>query len=89
MEYGYKEVRYITAEKLRALCIEEDWYTGGDNDDYRHLLFDLAGHKENIITDDIVEIASDIIEHSDLSSNDFEEVAFRVANIATVFILPA
>lgn len=89
MKYGYKEVRRITAGRLRTLCVEQDWYTGGDNDEYGHLLFDLAGYKENITTDDIVAIASDIIEHSDLGIADFERVAFKVANIATVFIIPA
>lgn len=88
MKYGYKEVRRISAGRLRALCVEQDWYTGGDNDEYGHLLFDLAGYKENVTTDDIVAIVSDIIEHSDLSIADFESVAFKVANIATVFIVP-
>ncbi len=86
MKYGYKEIRKISASALRALCIKNDWYTHGDNDEYSHLLLDLAQHKENITTDDIVEIASDIIEHSGLSIRDFESVAFEVANIATVYI---
>jgi len=87
MKYGYKEIRRISASALRSLCIENDWYTHGDNDEYGHLLLDLAQHKENITTDDIVEIASDIIEHSGLSVRDFEDVAFKVANIATVLIV--
>lgn len=88
MKYGYKEIRRISAYSLRNLCIEENWYTCGDNEEYGHLLLDLAGHKENITTDDIIEIASDIIEHSDLSTTDFENVAYKVANIATVIITP-
>ena len=88
MKYAYKEIRRIRANDLRNLCVEEDWYTCGDNDEYGHLLLDLAGHKENITTDDIVEIASDIIEHSDLSVSDFEDVACKVANIAVVAIVP-
>lgn len=88
MKYGYKEIRRISACDLRNLCISEDWYTCGDNDEYGHLLLDLAGRKENITTDDIVEIASDIIEHSDLSVTDFETVAYKVANIAVVTIVP-
>lgn len=89
MKYGYKEIRRISAQALRELCIEEDWYTCGDNEDYGHLLLDLAGHKANITTDDIVEIATDIIEHSELDIDDFEEVAYKVANIAVVTIVPA
>ena len=39
----YKEIRTISAYSLRALCIRHDWYTIGDNDEYEHLLYDLAG----------------------------------------------
>lgn len=63
MKYGYKEVRYLGASQLRALCIKEDWYTGGTNKEYAELL-DKA-ENENITTDDIVEMATDIYEHSE------------------------
>ena len=33
-KWGFKEVRRIRADKLRALCIKEDWYTSGDNEEY-------------------------------------------------------
>lgn len=89
MKYAYKEIRRISAHDLRDLCIKEDWYTCGDNDEYGHLLLDLAGHKENITTDDIVEIASDIIEHSSLSVSELEDVASKVANIAVTCIVLA
>lgn len=65
MKYGYKEVRKLGATALRALCIREDWYTGGDNEEYSRLL--NMANRENITTDDIVEIATDIIEHSDMA----------------------
>lgn len=86
MKYGYTEIRRITAQALRKLCAENEWYTCGDPDEYEHLLFDLAQHKANVTTDDIIEIASDIIEHSELVS-DIEYVAFKVANIARVYIV--
>ena len=82
----YKEIRKIRASALRQLCIDRDWYTAGDNDEYGHLLFDLAGHKENLSTADIMSIAADIMEHSKLSSDyTIESVAFEVARIADVF----
>ena len=82
----YKEIRKISASSLRTLCIRQDWYTAGDNDEYGHLLFDLAGDKENLSTADIIEIAADIMAHSDLDDDcTIEEIAFEVARIADVF----
>lgn len=86
MEKQYKEIRKIHASSLRALCIRQNWYTAGDNDEYSHLLYDLAGNKENLSTADIIEIAADIMEHSDMSADyTIESVAFEVASIANVF----
>lgn len=62
MKYGYKEVRRLHSTDLRALCIRENWYTGGTNEEYANLM--EMTKKDNITTDDIVEIATDIIEHS-------------------------
>ena len=82
----YKEIRVIRASSLRALCVRQNWYTAGDNDEYGHLLLDLAGSKENLSTADIMEIAADIMEHSDLDDDcTSESVAFEVARIADVF----
>ena len=82
----YKEIRVIRASSLRALCVRQNWYTAGDNDEYGHLLLDLAGSKENLSTADIMEIAADIMEHSDLDDDcTIESVAFEVARIAHVF----
>ncbi len=86
MKKQYKETRKITASALRQLCVEHDWYTAGDNDEYGHLLYDLAQNKENLSTADIIEIAADIMEHSDLDDDcTIESVAFEVARIALTF----
>jgi len=86
MKKQYKKIRKITASSLRDLCVRQDWYTAGDNDEYGHLLFDLAADKENLSTADIMEIAADIMAHSDLDDDcTIEEVAFEVARIANVF----
>lgn len=84
MKYGYREVRKIHADSLRNLCIEKHWYTRGDCEAYKHLLNDLAESKENITTDDIVEIVQDIIEHSE-TDQDFASICFDVARIAITF----
>ena len=86
MKKQYKEIRKITASSLRALCVRQDWYTSGDNDEYGHLLYDLTQNKENLSTADIIEIAADIMAHSDLDDDcTIENVAFEVASIANVF----
>ena len=84
MKYGYKEIRKISAEALRNLCVRRDWYTGGDCEEYDNLLFNLAENKENISTDDIVEIAQDIIDHSD-TDQEFTSICFDIARIAVTF----
>ena len=84
----YKEIRKIRARALRQLCIEYEWYTSGDNDEYGHLLYDLAENKENLSTADIIEIAADIMAHSDMDDDcTIEDVAFAVARIANVFFV--
>ncbi len=86
MKKQYKEIRKIRASALRQLCIEKDWYTAGDNEEYGHLLCDLTDRKGNLTTADIIEIAEDIMEHSEMDSDcTVECVAFEVARIADVF----
>ena len=73
MKYGYKEVRRLGSMELRALCIKEDWYTGGTNEEYANLL-DMA-NRENVTTDDIVEMATDIYEHSEVAMDKLKRAA--------------
>lgn len=82
---NYKEVRKIRAVKLRNLCIEKNWYTGGTNEEYGHLLYTLAG-KDNLTTDDIVNIVNDIMLHSEFDGETFETVAYEVLRIADEWI---
>lgn len=84
MKKEYKEIRKINADSLQSLCISKRWYTGGDNAAYNHLLYDLADDKENITTEDIVEIAQDIMEHSN-TDQELTSICFDVARIATTF----
>lgn len=86
MKKQYKEIRKISASALRQLCVDRGWYTAGDNDEYGHLLYDLAASKDNLSTSDIIEIAEDIMAHSELD-DDYTVgcIAFEVARIANVF----
>ena len=86
---AYKEIRRLSPSALRALCIRQEWYTRGNNDEYGHLLLDLAGSKPHLTTDDIIAIAEDIAAHSELQEGQtIEAVAFEVARACTVTFQP-
>ncbi|MGL6198610.1 MAG: hypothetical protein ACRC3H_06705 [Lachnospiraceae bacterium] len=84
----YKILRnQLMSGTLRHLCIERNWYTCGTNEEYENL-FDMVD-KETLTTDDIVEITQDIIDHSEISTEEeFEDVAFEVLQITTTFLAP-
>lgn len=50
-------------DKVRALCIKENYYTCGDNKAYENMLFTLCENTETV--DNVMKIAADIAEHSD------------------------
>jgi len=88
-KYGYKEIRTLQASALRNLCIDKNWYTNGNNEEYTFLL--NMCNNENITTDNIVEMATDIISHSidiidcDLTTT-YYHVCFEIARICnTIF----
>lgn len=88
MKYVYKEIRKLDFYDLRKLCIKRDWYTGGNNDEYHNML--QMAKKENITTDDIVEIATDIYSHSQLEDGysmkeHIENICFEIAGICNTF----
>jgi hypothetical protein len=78
------EKRVISANSLRSLCIENDWYTGGDCEEYENLLYNLAENKGNLTTDDVIAIASDILEHSE-TEMDLSVICYNVANACSTF----
>ena len=57
------ETRTIRWETLRNLCIKKNWYTMGSNDEYGEMLDFASSHE--MTTENLVRVASDIIEHSD------------------------
>lgn len=71
----YKETRTLSAEDLRNLCIKNHWYTKGTCEEYSHLLYDLAENKEHLTTDDIIEIAEDIVAHSEIDDDSIEDIS--------------
>lgn len=86
MKYAYKVVRIITMGKLRDLCIEKGWYTNANNVAYSNMLH--MAKKADITSDDIVEIATDIISHSsNLSLYDFTYVCNEILKKSYSFIV--
>lgn len=80
-----KETRYITLTKLRALCIEKNWYTKGTNEEYYNLFKRLNNEKnvyKHIDTKTLYEIANDIKEHSK-TDYDITDIMFELAEIST------
>lgn len=59
-----KENRIINRESLRKLCINFDLYTLGTNKEYEEMLED-AELEEHLTTNKIVEIAQNILKHSE------------------------
>ena len=61
-----KEIKRIDTDKLRHICINNNWYTRGTNDDYMNM-FKMC-EKDNITTNQLYKIAKDIYEHTNVES---------------------
>lgn len=81
-----KRVRRITADSLRALCVQNNWYDMGTNQEYHHLLTDLSSSKENLTMEDVNIIAEDIQKHTD-EVWDINDIAFEVAAKCHSFVI--
>lgn len=68
-----KEIRRIDSSKVRGICVEYNFYTCGTIEEYENLLLNLCDRDREIDIDALVEIATDIIEHS--SQKSFEPFA--------------
>lgn len=62
----YREFKKIDHNKVRNLCIRDEYYTMGDNDAYEHLLYELCNEEKEITMDELEEITADIMKHSDV-----------------------
>ena len=61
-----KEIKRINTDKLRHICINNNWYTHGTNEEYSNM-FKMC-KKDNITTNQLYKIAKDIYEHTDVTS---------------------
>lgn len=89
----YKEVRTISIEEFRRLCIKMGWYTLGSDISY-YAMLSAAAVKDNLTTADIIDIALDIAQHSALGDVEPEtdilaSIAYEVARAACTRFVPA
>lgn len=80
----YIETRAMDSSKLRSLCIKNDWYTCGTNEEYGRLfarLHDEYGCPVNLTTEKLAEIAEDIMEHSDVRGYTIATVMSELARV--------
>ena len=75
----YTETRTLYASDLRTLCIRENWYTLGDNDEYDALM--CKTFCANLTTEVIADIAQDIKDHSE-TDLEIPEIMYAVAAIS-------
>lgn len=78
-----KETRKIMNDKVRSLCIRNNFYTCGDCEEYDNLLSNLCSGNKEITTSDLIEIADDILKHSSnlfYSNDDIKSLVFDLAN---------
>lgn len=82
--YGYCSYRRVYFDSLRQMCIDNGWYDCGDNRAYDRFL--RHAYLDNITDDDIVEMATDVIEHSsELEIDDMIPVMNEISSICGVF----
>lgn len=75
---NYKEKREISKHDVLKACIEADWYTAGDVEEYNRML-DYVDDVEEATTDELYVIAVDIKEHSE-TDYEIEDIMFVLAN---------
>lgn len=86
----YTETRVLNMENLRSLCIKNRWYTCGTNEEYDALfarLYDETGCPANMTTENLAEIADDIMEHSRISDYTITSVMSELARACCTYFV--
>lgn len=78
-----KETRKLYSEDLSRLCIKHNLYTKGTTTEYIRLL-DAVYKLENVTTEDIVNISSNILKHSEVEYP-LPSICFEIAKICNSF----
>ena len=83
-----KEIRRISATKVRQACINYEWFTCGDVEEYAELfecIFDISNYDRNVNTDILEVIARNIKKYSDTDYNISEIMFVLNAECCTTF----
>lgn len=81
-----KEIRKTSRGAIRNACIERNWYTCGNCEEYEKIL-SYADKLKEVTTDELEKIATDIKNHSDTDCN-VQSIMFYIANVCcTTFII--
>lgn len=84
----YIETRILSTAKLRRLCIQHNWYTCGDNEDYSAMfdkLHDEEGNLVHMTTDKLADIATDIYLHSEITDYTVDAIMGELARQCLYF----
>ena len=77
-KYGYTEKRTTSIDDLRGLCISRNWFTHGTCEEYDAFLKKGAA-LDNITTDDLVELATEVREYSDCDYMEIETIMWYLS----------
>lgn len=92
MKKSYTVHKCLDPMAVRGLCIQQHWYTRGTTLEYERMLHSLLDEhhmsRDNVTDQDIIDLAQDIAEHSDLDDLEPETdavscIAFKLARLVT------
>ncbi len=86
MMYGYKEHKFMTSEDLRKICITNKFYEQGNNEEYAEFLNSVKNAEMN--SDKVVELAQNIVDHSDESVKEIKRLCgFQTFGETFIYIM--
>lgn len=83
-----KEIRWISGTKVRQVCINYEWFTCGDVEEYAELfecIYDISNSARNVTTDILEVIARNIKKYIDTDYNIAEIMFVLNADCCTTF----
>lgn len=82
----YIESRLLGTSTVRSLCIKNNWYTCGSNEQYDAMfakLYNEDGTYAHITTEKLAEIATDIYYHSEIDDYTVDAIMDELARNCT------